>query len=158
MRTVNVRTQIVEPEAVNRGIGSCGVEVRCIHLRNFAPRSQLRWSYVFPTLSAIARHVDQPIVTARPDQRAIFRRRCNRINHSPMLALGRIGIHELPQARRHSGIFARQIRTDNLPTLAAITRREQHIRSQIEDVLVDGRENQRSGAIETVLAGAQHNR
>src|SRR6266446_2789520 len=75
-----------------------------------------------------------------------------------MLALRRIGLDKRPESRRNAGIFASQVGADDLPTVATVARCENDIRSEIQHVRIDRRENQRRGAIEAVLPGPQNDR
>src|SRR5450759_5727970 len=108
--------QVIEPEAIHRGVSSRSVEVRGIHLRQLAPRSQTLRRNVLPVLAAVVRYVNQPVVGASPDQVCVFRRRSNRIDHAAMLALRRIGLDKRPQSFRLSLIFTSQVGADDLPT------------------------------------------
>src|SRR5215471_12125525 len=68
------------------------------------------------------------------------------------------GLDENTKTRGNAGIFAGQIRTDDLPIVAAVLCREQNIRAKIERVRVHVRKDQRSRPIETEFSSAQHNR
>ena len=50
VRAIDVRAQIVEPEAVDGGVRGLGIEMRRVKLRNFAPRRQVRRRDVVPVL------------------------------------------------------------------------------------------------------------
>src|SRR6266704_6420940 len=75
-----------------------------------------------------------------------------------MLALRRIGLDKRPESRRNDGIFASQVGADDLPTVTTVARGEHDIRYEIQHMRVDGRENQRRGAIEAILPSAQNDR
>ena len=75
-----------------------------------------------------------------------------------MFALVRIGLHEGPEILRSTGIFPRQIRTDDLPAIPAIGGFEQHVRSEIKNVPVNRRKNQRSSTVKAIFAGTQNDR
>src|SRR5712671_1011629 len=75
-----------------------------------------------------------------------------------MLALRRISLDKRTKCRGNAGIFARQVGTDDLPTVATIAGGKQDIRAEIQHVRIDRRENQRSSAIEAILPGAQNHR
>src|SRR6266852_648263 len=75
-----------------------------------------------------------------------------------MLALRRIDLDKRPESRRRGGIFASQVGADDLPTVAAVARRENGIRAEIQHVRICYRKNQRRSAIEAILPGAQHHR
>src|SRR5438067_2087417 len=65
------------------------------------------------------------------------------------------GGREWAEILRHAGIWASEIGTDLLPMLAAISGLEQNVRAQVKRVRIDGREQQRRGAVRAILAGAQ---
>ena len=73
-----------------------------------------------------------------------------------MFPLLRIGLHEGPEIRRSTGIFPRQIRADDLPTTPTIRCFEQHVRSEIQNVRINRRKNQRSSAVKAIFAGTQN--
>ncbi len=76
--------------------------------------------HVLPVLAAVVRDVNQAIVGAGPDQVGVFRGRSNRIDHAAMFAIRGIGLDKRPESRGNAGIFAREVGTDDLPTIAAI--------------------------------------
>src|SRR5258708_32386538 len=75
-----------------------------------------------------------------------------------MLALRGIGLDKRPECRRNSGIFTGEVGTDDLPTVTTIARCKNDIRSEIQQVRIDRRENQRRGAIEAILPGTHNDR
>src|SRR5579863_9266081 len=103
--------------------------MRRLQLRDLAPRSEIRGSYVFPICSAIVRNVDETIVSSSPDYLGIPRRGCYRINHATMLPFHWIRLDKHTQSRRHARIFASQVRTHDLPAISTVGRSEQHIRT-----------------------------
>ena len=141
VRAIDIRTQVVETESIHRCICSRSVEMRSVNLRELAPWSQFGRRHVLPVLSAIACHLNHAIVGSSPNQFGIFRRRSNRIDHTAMLALRRIVLNKRPKCCGNAGIFAREIGADDLPTAAAVTSREQDIRSQIKQMRISWGEN-----------------
>src|SRR2546428_856847 len=101
------------------------------------------------------RNMDKTIVRAGPDEIHIFRRWRKRVNHASMLAFIFVRLHEHAEARRHTGIFTGQVWADDLPVNAAIHGLEHHIRSQIQGVRVNRRENEWSCSVEAISPGAQ---
>src|SRR5580700_10368420 len=87
---IDIRMQVVKPEAIHGCVGSWGIEMRRIHLRYFGPRRYFGRSYVLPVLAAVARYLNHAIVGSGPDQIRIFGRWRNRIDYAAMFALGRI--------------------------------------------------------------------
>src|SRR5580692_6582250 len=73
-----------------------------------------------------------------------------------MFALGWVVHDQIADVRGNAGIFARQIRADDLPAVAGVGRLEQNVRAEIERVRRGGRKNQRGGAIEAVFSAAQN--
>src|SRR6185295_7224575 len=54
----------------------------------------------------------------------------------------------------HFGLFAREVGADNLPTVSAARRFEQHVAGEIKNVRIDRREDHRRGAKEAILAAS----
>src|SRR5215469_14687642 len=68
----------------------------------------------------------------------------------------RIRFDEASQRSRHSGVFAGEIRADDLPTCAPIGGLEHDIGSKVKRTWVSARKDQRRGSVKAVFAGAQH--
>src|SRR6185312_1204688 len=64
---VDVRMQIVEPEAIHCGVNCLIVEVRRIELSDLAPWRDAGRCHVAPRFSAVACYVNQAVVGADPD-------------------------------------------------------------------------------------------
>ena len=77
MRAIDVRLQIVQPQAVDGRIDGVVVEMRGVELRHLAPRRHARRRDVLPILAAVAGQVDQPIVGAGPDHVHVEARRAD---------------------------------------------------------------------------------
>jgi len=99
--------------------------------------------------------LDQAIVGSGPDEVDVFGRWCDGVDDAAMLAFGGIVGDEGAEGRGNSGVFTSQVRADDLPTVAAVGGLEEDVRSEIKDAGIDGREEERRGAIETVVALAQ---
>src|SRR5712664_2054568 len=153
-RAVNVRAQIVEPERIDRRVRRAGVEVRSFDDGNFAPRLQLRRRYVLPRFSAVARDVNQPVVRARPDRVCFLERRSDGVNNAAVLAFLRIARGENAEVRGSFIGFAREIGTDDLPTVSRVGRLEKHVGREIKRVRFERRKNHRQRARITILAAA----
>src|SRR5260370_37639392 len=71
-----------------------------------------------------------------------------------MFCLFRIACRENPKARGNFKGFAREIGTDDLPTVSRIGRFEKYVGRKIERVRLERRKNNRQGARVTILAAA----
>ena len=135
---VDVRTQIVEMERVDCGIGLVGVRVRRVHDRDLGPRHERGWRDIGPRLAPVARDLDQPVVRASPNGVRIHGARREGVDHAaPRRRSGRcarIATHDLRNFPR----LAREIGTDLLPAVASIDRLPHDVGAEIEFVLVRG--------------------
>ncbi len=68
MGTENVRMQVVEAVAIDRGVRGAGVEVRSFQHIDGAPNGERWWRDVFPSRAGIFRQLDISIVAANPNQ------------------------------------------------------------------------------------------
>src|SRR6266566_6042628 len=153
-RAVNVRAQIIKPERIDRGIRRARVEVRRFDNGNFAPRLQSRRRHVLPGFSAVARDVNQSVVRARPDGVRFFERRSNRVNNAAMLSFFRIARGENAETRGNFVGFAREIVTDDLPTVSRIGRFEKLVGGEVQRVRLERRKSYRQRARVTIFAAA----
>src|SRR5512132_1781492 len=156
MGAINVRLEIIETKTIHSGIDSLGIEVRSVKLRDLAPSSHRRRSYIFPCLACVAGDLDQPIVGACPNEICIFWRGGQRVNHSAVLSFCRIGLYKNSETRRNSGIFSSKIGAYDLPTFPASRCFEENVRAEIQGVRIDWREDQRRRSVEAKLPGPQH--
>src|SRR5664279_37205 len=117
MGAIEVRMKIVEAEAVHCGIGRCRVEMRGIHLGEFAPGSDFRRRYIFPVFACVPRDLNNAIVGSGPDQLRVFWRWSDGIDDAAMLALRGIVVDERAKRSWNTRIFASEVRTDDLPTV-----------------------------------------
>ena len=141
-----MRLHIVHAQAINRCVNRLVVEVRCVELRNLAPRRHRRGRHVLPRLAGIARDVDQPIVRPRPDRFGGQARRRKRIDYAAPrgLLLRLIGIGGDAGGQRVS--LARKIGADGFPRVAAIGATNHHLHSHVHHVGIDFGEDQRHSA------------
>ncbi len=72
MRAVDIRAEIIQAEPVYRSIGGGRIEVRRIHLSQFAPWRQVRRRNVLPILTAVVRNLHLIIVRPRPYHVYVF--------------------------------------------------------------------------------------
>ena len=128
-----------------------------VDLRHLAPRRQLRRRDVLPALPAVARDLDQTVVSAGPDPPDVFGRRRDRIDDAPVLAALGVLVGHVPQGRRRARVGARQVGADRLPVLPAVGGLPENLRGEEEDVRIGGGEDHGRGAIEAELARAQGN-
>src|SRR5207245_11622693 len=63
----DVRPQIIEPQSIDRSVRHIFVVVARFDNRDFPEGLELRWCDVFPSLAAIAREMNEAIVSPRPD-------------------------------------------------------------------------------------------
>ena len=148
---VDVRVQVVEPEAIHRRKCLERVEVGGLHQRDLAPGREHGRRHVAPGPAAVVRDVDQAVVGAGPDEVLPQERRRDRVNHPAVLARFGVERRERPQVRRHIVRRAREIGADRLPAPAAVHRPEQHVRAEIQDMRVQRREQERHGPDPAVL-------
>ena len=128
VRAVDVRPQVVEPEAVHGRVG--GVR------RRSAPASMIETllhgvssggvTFV-PGLAAVARDVDQAVVGAGPDRVRVLIRRGDRVDDAAARLRCLAGVAVDADARGHVRRLARQIGADHRPAVAAVRRLEQHV-------------------------------
>ena len=101
----------------------------------------------------IAGDLNQAIIGAGPDGIGIFVGSGHRIDNAAARHFGhRVGSEDA-DAGRHFRVFARQIGTDDLPALPSVRGLKEDIGTEIENVRIDRREEQGSGAQKTILAG-----
>ena len=147
VRAVNVRTQIIDAEAANGGIGGFVVKMRSGKLRDFAPGRDLWRRDVFPIGAAIARDPKQTIVRARPDGVPVFEGRSKRIDDAANFVGVGILRRFVAEACRNRAVLACEVRTDGLPRLPPIRGLVEEIRGGIENVRVDRRKKNRLRAV-----------
>src|SRR3954447_14900690 len=130
---IDVRRAIVKPVAIHGGIRGARIEVRGFERRDLAPRCEFRRGDVLPSLPAIPRNVDEPIVSARPDDARGQWRWSDAVDHAFARALHRrIFRRNWIEIRRYAGVFTRQVRRKLLPALTAVGRLEQHLMAEVK--------------------------
>ena len=121
---VDVGLAVVEAMPVDRRRRrvSC-VEVRRFDDADLRPRRERRRRDVVPVRAFIARAPDEAVVGADPEQIRVERRWRDRVDHAAARALSEIvgGSHRV-EVRRHVRRFAREVRADRAPVLAAVDR------------------------------------
>ena len=115
-RAVDVRPRVVEAEGVDRRPGRVAVEVRGLEQRDLGPRHELRRRHVLPALPAVARHVDEAVVGAGPDEPRVERRRGDGVDDAALRHGGGRGLPVLPHVRRHRPLLPRQVGADRPPS------------------------------------------
>src|SRR5258708_4487451 len=139
--------------AVHRGVSSGGIKVRSLDVSDFAPRSNFRRRNIGPTFSFVLRDVNQSVVGASPDFSGAHGRWRDGVDHAAAFVFRSVFCGNGIKIRRDAGIFAREVRADLLPRAAAISGAKQNLRTEIEDVRIDRRKNQRKCPGVTKLSG-----
>src|SRR6476620_7732544 len=85
---IDVRAEVIEAMAIDRGVSCTGVKVRSINDADLAPVRKTLWRDVAPVLAAVAGELDQSAVRARPDLPGADGRWRNGINHAMAACLG----------------------------------------------------------------------
>ena len=124
VRPIDVRTQVVEPQRVDRRIRGERVEMARVDERHLRPRRLrlLGRGHVLPMQSAVRRHVDQPVVGARPDDGDIEGRGRQGVNDAALRGPRRVGAGVLADIRRNVPRLSCQVLADLLPAHAAVDR------------------------------------
>ncbi len=149
-----MRPQVIEPEPVHGGVRGKRVEVGCLDDRHLAPRRERGRRDVHPPPTAVVRHVNKTVVGTDPQQARFPKRRRDRVDHAPMLALLGVERSECPQVRRDDVGSAGQVGADGLPARAAVHRAKQHVGRAVQHAGVDGGKRERHGADPAVFPGA----
>src|SRR6185295_20390500 len=87
VRAINVRTQIVESQSVDRRVGSVLIKMPGIEDGNLLPRSDLFGRNVAPGLATVGGAMNQTIVGTNPNQVHIERRRRHGVDHATLRRL-----------------------------------------------------------------------
>src|SRR5262249_916338 len=140
MRGENRRRDIVEPVAINGSVSRARIEMRGINNADLAPIAQGRRSDIRPRLATIARELDHAGVRADPYLSGCNRRWRNGVNHAITSALSVFYSRRFFSGNR---LYSSEIRTDSLPSHALIAAAQQILRSEIEDMRILGRKDQR---------------
>src|SRR5580692_5842365 len=138
--------------AVHRDVGGPGIVARGLNIAYCAPVQQVRniLRDIGPTFSSIPRDLNKAIVGARPN-RACFLRRLRdsenrpRVFHTDVVRSQPAG-NSLP-----AFVVSRQVRTDNLPTVATVCCDVNKLASYIKLVVVVRRNRDGEFPIESVL-------
>src|ERR1019366_5220167 len=140
---IHVGTEVVEPMTIYGDICRRRIEARRLDHRDLAPVADAVRGHVLPCLPAISGEMEQAGVAASPDLIGFQRRRCDAI-HNAKASFLRV-LHRA----RSGGLFARGVRhstgkvgTDLLPVQAAVGSLHHVLRSQIERVLLQRREDE----------------
>src|ERR1700686_2530817 len=140
-RPENVRTEIVQTIAIDRGVGSAGIKVRRFENADRAPDGDVRRRNILPRRASIFRHLNISVVASNPNQSVLNGRRRDRENRAGNL-LWVFGID----------LRATKIRADGLPSGAGIRGLQQKLRAQVEQVRILRRENHGNGPVEMIFA------
>src|SRR5256885_1403556 len=99
--------------------------------------------------------MNQPVIRSSPDAIDLQWRRRDRVDDAALCCLRRLLRSILAHTRRNLKSFARQVGTYLLPTLPAVSGLPQTIRSEVENVRVNGREDYRLCAKHSEICGAK---
>src|SRR5258708_34068096 len=89
-RTVEIRLQVFEAMAVNRGVRGGSVEMRSFDVRDFAPGREFRRSDVAPGLAFVLRELDESVVSTGPNFAGLNARWRNGVNDAAALPFRRV--------------------------------------------------------------------
>ena len=151
MRAEDARVQIVDTEAADGRVRSEVVKVPGFELGDLAPGGDLRWRDVFPVRAAVAGDPQEPFVGAGPEGVHVFEGRRQGVDDAALLR-GRFVLRgHGADAGRDARLIAGEVRADGLPGVAAIQRLKDVVRGVVEDVGIDGREDDGLGAVGAVF-------
>ena len=145
-RAVEMRIQVVQAERVHRGVRSICIKVRCVHDRDFRPRTHGGRRNVLPVLAVIARHLNEPVIGAHPDGVRVHRTRRDRVDHAAAGRSGGGSADVLADVFRRVPRFAREVGALLLPVLPAVHRFPEHVGRVVELLRIDRREEDRHRA------------
>ncbi len=103
-----------------------------------------------PVFSAVARDLHQPIVGARPDHARFFRRLRNRENRARIFHADVVGSEPAGNSLP-AFVVARQVGTDNLPAIAAISCDVHKLAAHINLVVIVRRNRDREFPVKPIL-------
>src|SRR6266478_5704186 len=89
MRTIYVRSVVIEPQRIDRCISCILIEMPRLDDRDLLPRSNWFWRDVRPGFSAIRRYMYEAIVSSHPDAVNILKGGRDRVNNASLSRLGR---------------------------------------------------------------------
>ena len=65
--SIDVGCLIIEATAINSSVSDCGIKMRRLDQRDFAPVAESLWSDIFPGFSTISGEVNQARIAPCPD-------------------------------------------------------------------------------------------
>src|SRR5262249_36150874 len=151
---VDVWPEIVEPEAIDRGVGGRRVEVRGLDERHFAPGGQLRRRDVLPAFASVPGEVYQTVVGARPNRFGILERGGKRVNDAAVLALFRIRAGGNGEVGRYGRAPPRQIGAEPPALPAGRLPLEKNVGGEVQRTRLERRKDDRLRANVPVLGAA----
>ncbi len=149
---VNKRIAKVHLMAVNGQVGCAWVVARGFDVVHRAPLREVGKIFrdVAPVFSPVACHLHLPVVGTRPDQPRLFRRLGQRENHARIFHADVVGSE--PSGNLLSAlVIARQVRTDDLPAIAAVSRDVHKLAAHVNLVVIVGRNRDGEFPVEAVL-------
>ncbi len=149
---VDERIAVVHLVEVHRHVGRARVVARRRDAADRAPRRQpghvLR--DVGPRLAVVARHLQQAVVGAGPDQALLLRRLRDAIDDARVLHADVVR-GEAAGAAHLRAVVERQIRADHLPALTAVGRPVDVLAADVDRVVVVRRDVERRVPHEAIL-------
>ena len=82
MRSIDIRTVVVDAEAAQGGVGGVFIEMRCGELGDLAPGREIFGRDVVPVFATVTRLPDEAIVGAGPERVDVLERRSESIDGS----------------------------------------------------------------------------
>src|SRR5260370_18745608 len=140
MGTENVRMQVVEAVAIDRGVRGASVEVRSFEHIDGAPNGERRWGDVFPSRAGIFGDLDIAVVAANPNQAFTDGRRRDGQNGSGRL----LGIFRVDGS-------AGEVGTDDLTTGASVGGLHEELRAEVQEAEIMRGEDHGNRTIEMIF-------
>ena len=133
-----VRAVIIQPVAVHGSVNGARVVTRGHEHANFTPWGEGGRSDVVPGLAGVARELNQAVVGAHPNFARVERGGRDGVNDSAALSSGRVGSGRWVECIGNAGVLPREVGAQDLPGIAAVGSPEEHLRSKIELVRIEG--------------------
>ena len=148
IRAVDVRRTVGPLVAVRRDECGAGLVRRRLDQADAGEIGQVLRRHVVPRPAAVARHVDQPVVRARPHRLAVEGRRGDREDGGIRLD-ARLVQRDWPPRRPHRRrIVPGEIGADAIPTLALVRRPPDVLRADVQHPRIRRRKHDRVGPLE----------
>src|SRR5258708_27164990 len=148
---IDVGAKIVVLVAIDRNVSRARIQRRSINLADTAPLRHVLRRHVCPVLTFITRNLDEPVISANPDQAFRDRRFGDRKDRVVILGPGVVQRNLAARGLLLAPIVTREVRADRLPMHSAIGGPEQTLATVIESVGVVRRNHHWSGPLESML-------